>query len=251
MRPGPTIARSLGVMSMDTVLITGANRGLGLEFAKQYAAEGWRVFACARRSSPALAGLAGLQREVRILPLDVSEHRQIEKLATDLRDEPIDVLINNAGILGKTAFDDGAQQDQSFGHTDYEDWERIFRVNVMGPMKLSEVLVENVARSQQKKIITLSSMLGSMGLNSTGGLYGYRVSKAAVNAIMKSMFIDLAKHGILAVAMHPGWVRTDMGGRKAALDVTESVSRMRRVIGHLTRKQLGEFIAYDGEVLPY
>jgi NAD(P)-dependent dehydrogenase (short-subunit alcohol dehydrogenase family) len=121
----------------------------------------------------------------------------------------------------------------------------------MGPMKMAEAFVEHVARSRQRKIVTLSSMLGSMSLNTSGGLYGYRASKAAVNAIMKSMSIDLAKRGIVAVAMHPGWVRTDMGGRDASLGIADSVHGMRRVIADLSGSDSGHFIAYDGKVLGY
>jgi NAD(P)-dependent dehydrogenase (short-subunit alcohol dehydrogenase family) len=236
---------------MDTVLITGANRGLGLEFAKQYAAEGWQVIACSRRSSPGLAGLAGLQQDVRLFELDVTNHARIERLAAELQVDAIDVLINNAGTMGKSNFGGGASADQSFGRTDYDDVERIFRTNVMGPLKMSEVFVEHVARSRQKKIITLTSMLGSMALNTRGGLYGYRASKAAVNAIVKSLSIDLAGRGILAVALHPGWVRTDLGGPDAHIDVAESVTGMRKVIAGLSREDNGRVIEYSGQVLPY
>jgi NAD(P)-dependent dehydrogenase (short-subunit alcohol dehydrogenase family) len=236
---------------MDSALITGASRGLGLEFARQYAGEGWRVFACARQPSPALEALGKAHPDVQIYVLDVADHGDISRLAGRLHDEPIDVVINNAGVLGKTSFDDGALRDQSFGQSDYEDWARIFRVNVMGPMKMAEAFIEAVATSRQKKIVTLSSMLGSMTLNTTGGLYGYRASKAAVNAIMKSMAVDLAPRRVIAVALHPGWVRTDMGGRNAAVDIGESVAGMRSVIERLTMADAGCLIGYDGQMMPY
>lgn len=236
---------------MDTVLITGANRGLGLEFAKQYAAGGWRVIACSRHSSPGLAGLIGLQPGVMPFALDVTDSGQIERLAAELAGEAIDVLINNAGTMGKSAFGGSASADQRFGNTNYEDFENILRANVMGPLKMAEAFVEHVARSRQKKIVTLSSVLGSVSLNTSGGLYCYRASKAAVNAIVKSMSIDLAERGILAVALHPGWVRTEMGGANAAIDAVASVSGMRGVIAALTRDSLGNVISYDGNVLPY
>ena len=237
---------------MDTVLITGANRGIGLELAKQYAADGWRVLACSRRSSPGLAGIAGIHSGVDVFQLDVDFHDQIDRLASELREEPIDVLINNAGILGKeSAFDEAALRAHAFGKTDFDGWERIFRTNVMGPMKMAEAFVEHVARSDQKKIITFTSMLGSNALNTNGGLYGYRASKAAVNAVMKSMSIDLASRGIVAVAMHPGWVRTAMGGEGADIGVTESAHGIRGVIATLSPGEAGKVIAYDGKVLPY
>lgn len=237
---------------MDTVLVTGANRGLGLELAKQYAAEGWRVFAACRRASPALAGLAGLRPEVRVLALDVADHGSIEAAARELDGEAIDVLLNNAGTMGgRGTFDEESMREQSFGHTDYEDWASVLRVNLMGPMKMAEAFVEHVARSGQRKVVTLTSMVGSNGLNTIGGLYAYRSSKAAVNAVMKSMSIDLLKRDILAVAIHPGWASTDMGGPRAGITPAQSAAGMRAVIAGLTRGHLGSVLAWDGQVLPY
>jgi NAD(P)-dependent dehydrogenase (short-subunit alcohol dehydrogenase family) len=238
-------------MNMNTVFITGARRGLGLELVRQYAAADWRVLACSRNSSPALEELARRHRLVELVPLDVMNHDQIDKVAGSLRNEAIDVLINNAGVMGRVAFEAGGAETQSFGKMDYEDWEKTLRVNVMGPMKIAESFVEQVARSDQKKLITMTSMLGSMSLNTTGGLYGYRSSKAAVNAIMKSMSIDLWRRKILAVAMHPGWVRTDMGGSRADIDAETSVAGIRAVIASLSGDHLGKVLAFDGSVLPY
>ncbi len=236
---------------MDTVLITGAGRGLGLEFAKQYAADGWRVIACARHTSPALAGLEGLQREVRVHSLDVTDSGQIRKLAAELDGEAVDVLINNAGTIGRGSPGAGGFAEQRFGNIDYDDVEQILRTNVVGPLKVTEAFLTHVARSRQKKIVTLSSILGSTALNTRGGLYGYRASKAGVNAIVKSLSVDLASQGVLAVALHPGWVRTEMGGPKADIDAPESVAGMRRVIASLTPDEAGKVIAYDGKILPY
>lgn len=236
---------------MDTVLITGANRGLGLELAGQYTAEGWRVFACSRRPAAALDELAASHRDVTVFPLDVAEHPQIARLANSLAREQIDVLINNAGRYGRVGFSGGGIEAQAFGNTDYDDWELTFRVNVLGPMKMAESFIEQVAGSRQKKLVTLTSMLGSMELNTIGGLYAYRASKAAVNSIMKSMSVDLAKKGVLAVAIHPGWAQTDMGGPNADIDAVTAVRGIRHVIENLEPDQLGKVIAYDGEVLPY
>jgi NAD(P)-dependent dehydrogenase (short-subunit alcohol dehydrogenase family) len=237
---------------MKTVLITGASRGFGLELAKQYAAEGWAVLACVRRTSPALAGLAGLQPAVEPQVLDVSEFEEIERLARRLAGRPIDVLINNAAILGRhPVFDDQSIQDQSFGRTDYADWERVLRTNLLAPMKMAECFVEHVAASTERKLVTFSSMLGSVSLNSLGGLYQYRTSKAAVNAMMKSMGIDLGKRGILACAIHPGWARTDMGGVRATEDPVAAIRGVRRVIAGLTSDQVGQVLAFDGSVVPY
>lgn len=139
-----------------------------------------------------------------------------------------------------------------FGQSNFDDWARVFRINVAGPMKMAEAFVEHVARSQQKKIVTLTSMLGSVALNRIGGLYAYRASKAAVNAMMKSMAIDLAKsHSIAATAMHPGWVRTDLGGPRADIEAVDSVAGMRRVIASLTIENAGRYWVYDGSELPW
>jgi NAD(P)-dependent dehydrogenase (short-subunit alcohol dehydrogenase family) len=236
---------------MSTVLITGANRGLGLEFVRQYGNAGWSVLACCRHESAELRELAESSNAIKLHRLDVAEHDNVEALAAELGDMPIDVLLNNAGIYGSVSFPEGGVAHQAFGSTDYADWERVLRVNLLGPMKMAETFVENVARSEQKKIVTLSSMLGSMGLNQGGGMYAYRTSKAAVNMLMHSMGIDLADRGIIAVAMHPGWARTDMGGPEADIAPEEGVSGVINVIEQLSQADLGKLIAFDGGIMPY
>lgn len=236
---------------MSTVLVTGANRGLGLEFVRQYSTAGWKVIACCRKPSVELEVLAEANADIRIELLDVADHSAIEALAGRLGSEPIDVLVNNAGIYGAVGFADGGVEHQAFGNLDYTDWERILRTNVLGPMKMAETLVDNVAASEQKKIITLSSMLGCMGLNTGGGMYAYRTSKAAVNMLMHAMASDLAPRGIIAVAVHPGWAQTDMGGPGAEVNPVDSVAGLINVIDGLTPESVGRVYAYDGEVLPY
>jgi len=237
---------------MPTVLITGANRGLGLELARQYAADGWRVLACARHPDAGpLADLAGGQPQVSRHALEVTDASSVAALAASLDDTPIDVLLNVAGVMHRrhdTA--DGAPRP-AFGGFDYDDWARVLAVNVLGQARVAEALVDHVAASDQKKIVTLSSELGSVGGNKSGGLYAYRSSKAAVNALMKSMAIDLAPRGIVAVPMPPGWVRTDMGGPKAPLSAEESAAGMRRVIAGLTLADSGRFLQWDGQELPW
>jgi NAD(P)-dependent dehydrogenase (short-subunit alcohol dehydrogenase family) len=236
---------------MKTLMVTGSNRGLGLEFVRQYAGEGWRVLALARSSSSELEELRLRHTAVTVYPLDVADHGQIEHLGRQLRGETIDVLINNAGVYGSMPFGRGGLEAQGFGKTDYEDWQRTLRINVFGPMKMCEVFVEHVARSTERKVVTLTSELGSMELNRHGGAYAYRSSKAAVNAIMKSMSVDLSKRGVLAAALHPGWARTDMGGTNAPVAPADSVRGMRSVIEKLTPVQVGRVLAYDGSTLPY
>jgi NAD(P)-dependent dehydrogenase (short-subunit alcohol dehydrogenase family) len=236
---------------MPVILITGTNRGLGLELTRQYLADGWEVHACARRDSAELAsladGAAGLVRH----DLDVTDRAAIEALSQRLNELAVDVLLNCAGTMGNVDFAGQGIAPGAFGASSFDDWEQIFRVNVIGPMKMSEAFVEQVARSQQKKIITLSSMVGSIGLNTIGGLYSYRVSKAAVNAMMRSMGLDLKKRGIIALPMHPGWARTDMGGPNADISAAESVTGMRQVIAELGEADAGRFLAFDGSELPW
>ena len=243
------------VASVPTILITGTSRGLGLECVRQYAEAGWTVLACARNPSAAsqLQALASTHpKQVRTFALDVEDHAAIDQLASDLNGTAIDVLLNSAGTMGDGSFAKEGLAFGSFGRSNYKDWGSVFRLNVFGPMKMSEAFVEHVARSNQKKIVTLTSMLGSVGINRLGGLYAYRASKAAVNAMMKSMAIDLAKsRGIAATALHPGWVRTDLGGPQADIDVESSVAGMRKVIDSLTLETAGRFWVYDGSELPW
>jgi NAD(P)-dependent dehydrogenase (short-subunit alcohol dehydrogenase family) len=237
---------------MKTVLITGANRGIGLEFCRQYAAEGWRVVACSRdpKKSDALNKLAaqypGL---IEIHALDVADHAQIENLAQVLANEfpateTIDLLINNAGIYPDA-------DSRGFGNTDYAEWMQAFRINTLAPLKMAETFATQVARSKQKAIVTITSKMGSIADNGSGGGYLYRSSKVAVNMVVKSLAIDLKPAGITAVVFHPGWVRTDMGGPNALISAEQSVSGMRQIISRLTLADTGKFFGYDGQVIPW
>ena len=239
---------------MPTVLITGAGRGLGLEFVRQYAADGWTVIATAR-TPERHAELGTLTKaaagRIRLHALDVTAHAAIDALAARLADVAIDVLINNSGTMGAQNFAGQGMQAQRFGSSDYEDWAYTFRVNTLGPMKMVEAFVEHVAASTQKKIVTLSSAIASIGSNNLGGLYAYRSTKAAVNAIMKSMALDLARRGIIAVPVHPGWVATGIGGPSAPLRPQHSVAGLRQVISGLTKDKSGRFWQWDGKELPW
>jgi NAD(P)-dependent dehydrogenase (short-subunit alcohol dehydrogenase family) len=232
---------------MPTVLVTGASRGLGLELTRQYAADGWDVLACARAldAAPDLRRLAD-QSSGRVTPqpLDVTDFAAIDSLAQRLRDVSIDVLINNAGTMGG--------RGSSFGASDFAEWDGIFRLNAFAPLKMAEAFVGHVARSAQRKIVSISTIMASMARNNMGGFYAYRASKAALNAIMVSLAIDLQRrHRIIAAVLHPGWVRTDMGGSRAEIDPQTSVAGMRRVIGELAPAQAGRFWMYDGSELPW
>jgi NAD(P)-dependent dehydrogenase (short-subunit alcohol dehydrogenase family) len=227
---------------VPTCLITGANRGIGLEFAKQYAAEGWQVIATCRKPDEAKA-LAHLEGDVQIHALDVSDFARIEALSRKLAGVAIDLLINNAGIYGPRVV--------PYGSVDYSAWSEVMRVNVMAPLKMSAVFADAVARSQMRLIVAVTSKMGSIADNTSGGSYIYRSSKAALNAVMKSLAIDLRSKGIVVAVLHPGWVRTDMGGSAAQIDAFESVAGMREVIAGLRDRDSGCFFNYDGAELPW
>jgi NAD(P)-dependent dehydrogenase (short-subunit alcohol dehydrogenase family) len=232
-------------MAVST-LITGANRGLGFEFASQYLADEWRVFAVCR--DPAAAsklrrlaqGTAGM---LTIVAMDVTDPESIRNAATQLRDVAIDLLINSAGIAGASA--------QKTGNVDYESWAHVFSVNTMGPLRVLESFSDHIARSKRKLVITITSGMGSLVDNTSGSAIAYRSSKAAVNMVMRSAAIDLAPRGITCVLLNPGWVRTDMGGPKASLSPQESVTAMRRLIDMFGPDQTGKFYNYDGREYPW
>lgn len=232
---------------MKTLLITGANRGIGLEFCKQYAAEGWRVLACCRdpHQADALNELAARHPgRVELHALDVADHAQIEQLARTLSGETIDLLINNAGVYPDS-------DKRGFGHADYAEWMTAFNINAMAPLKMVEAFVRQIARSERRLIVTLTSKMGSMEDNTSGGSYLYRSSKAAANMVVKSLAVDLKGQGITSVAFNPGWVKTDMGGPNAMIPVEQSVADMRKVIAGLSLADTGKFIDRDGREIPW
>jgi NAD(P)-dependent dehydrogenase (short-subunit alcohol dehydrogenase family) len=239
---------------MPTVLVTGASRGLGLEFARQYAAAGWSVIATARdpAASAALAGLAQAPgAAVSCHALDVTDHAAIDALAERLAGTKLDLLINNAGGMGAHTPPGQGMLVQRFGRTHYADWRELLELHVLAPMKMAEAFSAALAAGGGGTLVTLSSVLGSMTENTLGGLYAYRSSKAAVNAVMRSLARDLARHGIIAVPLHPGWVATELGGASAPLTPEASVAGLRAVIAGLTPAHSGRFFQYDGKELPW
>jgi NAD(P)-dependent dehydrogenase (short-subunit alcohol dehydrogenase family) len=231
---------------MTTTLITGANRGLGLEFVRQYAAAGWRVFACCRTPDEAaalkaLAGPAG--GRVSLHALDVADRGQIDRLGAELRGQPIDLLLNNAGVYGPPKM--------RLGEIDYAKWLEVLEVNTLAPVRMAEVFLDNVAGSEKKVIACVSSEMGSIARNEGGRHYLYRSSKAALNMAVKSLAIDLKGRGIIAVTVSPGWVQTDMGGADAPLRPEESIAGMIRVFARLRPDDSGKFLSYDGSEIPW
>ncbi|MFI4998818.1 MAG: SDR family oxidoreductase [Reyranellales bacterium] len=226
---------------MSTVLITGAARGLGLDFVKQYAAKGWKIHACARKPD----ALKAVKGDIHHHPLEVTDYAAVQALAAELSGEAIDVLICNAGIGG-----DGGQQAQMLGSLDGAVWRHIFEVNTLAPLMMAEAFVEQVARSQQKKLIAITSILGSIA-NNNGGRYAYRASKTALNMEWSCLSKDMESRGMICVALHPGWVQTDMGGPTATLTIDQSVPSMVKVIEGLKPSDNGRYISYDGNGLPW
>ena len=231
---------------MSTLLVTGANRGLGLEFARRYAADGWRVLATCREPGSAdelrrLAAESG--GRITVSALDVTDNGSVRAAAQALAGTPIDLLINNAGV--------GSPRNQKLGNLDYAAWARVLDVNALGPMRVTEAFLGNVAAGTEKKIVTITSGMGSIADNTSGGSYAYRSSKAAVNMVVKSLSIDLAPRGITCVVINPGWVRTDMGGPGGKISPAESIAGMKRVIAKLRPADSGKFFNYDGGSYPW
>ncbi len=221
-----------------TVLITGANRGLGLEFARQYAADGWTVIGTAR--SPDRADeLKAL--DVEILKLDVTDEASIAALARSLDGRPVDMLINNAGIFPRVG---------EIDKVDSGDYTRTLMVNTLGPVLVTQALMPNLRSSDMKRVINITSQLASIE-NNSGNYYGYRESKAALNMFTNTLARELGDEGFICLALHPGWVRTDMGGPSATLSPEESVTGMRTVIDGLTAADNGVYRSYTGDIVPW
>jgi len=223
---------------MPTTLITGAGRGIGFEFCRQYTAAGWRVIAVSRDEESA-ARLTGLGADARLL--DVRDFAGIPALAASLDGEPIDVLIANAGIF--------EGPDQTLDGLDEDWWLDAFRVNAMSPILFARALREHVRRSGERKMIAITSLLGSLSMNDRGGHYPYRTSKAALNAGWRALAIDMPD--VVAVLFRPGRVRTRMTGWDGPLSPEESVGRLRALIAGLGPADSGKFLDPAGAITPW
>jgi NAD(P)-dependent dehydrogenase (short-subunit alcohol dehydrogenase family) len=232
---------------MESVLVTGASRGLGLEFVRQYGMDGnWRVYACCRRPprSEELLRFAGTYGDrVTVHALDVTDPGHIDHLAHELKGQAIDLLLNNAGVYGP--------HGQVLGQLDPRAWLEVLKVNTIAPVKMAEAFAGHVGRSSRKVIATLSSRMGSVADNTSGNAYIYRSSKAALNVVMKSLAVDLRERGITCVTLNPGWVRTDMGTRHAPLSVEESVHHMRTLLASVRLNDSGRWLNHDGTDIPW
>lgn len=224
---------------MPSIFITGTSRGLGLEFVRQYAAAGWSVTAACRDPSkaPELAELG-----VETIALDLADAESVHRAADSLRGRSFEILLNNAGVYG---------EGQQFGRLSEAEWERVMLVNAIAPLKLTEAFLPHLLAGQKKLMVFLTSKMGSIADNSSGGAYIYRSSKAALNAAVKSLSIDLAPRGVTTLLLHPGWVQTDMGGPNALVSPVDSIAGMRRQIDAVEPGQPLKFLDYTGAPLPW
>ena len=227
---------------METILITGANRGIGLALTKQFIASGNQVIATTRNpeSSAELTELA-TSPLLTVYQLDVTDAESVTQLSDELRERPIDVLINNAGIM---------EDHQSINDMDYAAWARAFEVHTIAPFRLVTTFKNNLKQAKNPRVITISSQMGSLNRKSMGS-YAYRSSKAAVNKVMQVLSMEFESDGIVVCPVHPGWVRTDMGGDQADLSVEESSAGLFKLINSMTMQQSGRFWTWDGEEHPW
>jgi len=227
---------------MPTVMITGANRGIGLEFARQYAAAGWRILAGCR--SPGNAGdLHRLKGNITIHALDVADPASVNTAKAAIGAEPIDLLINNAGVIGQRA--------GKLGNVDYADWSETLNINLLGPARVAGAFVDNVLASRQKKLATVSTRMSSMSECKAIDFVAYRTSKAALNMMMTLAANELGPKGATVVLLHPGWVQTALGGPNAVMTAKDSVTGMRAVLDRLVPADNGHFMNFDGTPIPW
>ncbi|MBS0195609.1 MAG: SDR family oxidoreductase [Planctomycetes bacterium] len=223
----------------QSYLITGVNRGIGLELARQLAARGDTVLGTAREPETAAEAAKVVSRLVR---LDVTDPAALAALGAALGDAPIDVLINNAGVSSssKTLADCTAQELQ-----------RVFMVNSTAPILVAQAALDLLAKGKRKLIVNVTSQLGSISTNTGGSSYAYRASKAALNMLTRSMANELGPRGFICVALHPGWVRTDMGGANAPLVPARAVAALLRLVDRFDASDNGRFLNFDGTTLPW
>lgn len=225
---------------MKHLVITGANRGIGLELVRQSVAKGYAVTAACRRpdSADELLALRDAHRELDVLPLELADARSLDRFVHELDGRAIDMLINNAGIYG--------QRDATLGNVNPDAWQQAFHINTIAPLVLTQKLLPQLRKGTERRLAYISSKMGSIADNTSGGSYVYRSTKAALNQVVKSLAEDLESEGFIVLPLHPGWVRTDMGGPNGLIDTATSVAGMLDVIEGATPEQSGQFLAYDG-----
>ena len=235
---------------MRTVLVTGANRGIGLEFVKQYASDDDQVIAICRNDDYTdELKIISKKNNILIKLADMSDFQSIDLLQNELSGIPIDIIINNAGVFGPKAQADGDLR-QSFGHMNYDVWRKLMDINTLAPYKIVESFIENIRLGKDKKVVTISSSIASIE-DVSSGVNAYRASKCAVNMVMASLAMELKDQGIKFALLCPGWVNTRMGGEKAPISPEVSVDGLRNVIDNLSIEQSGKFYRYNGESIPW
>lgn len=232
---------------MRSVLVTGSNRGLGFEWVRQYAEADWRVYATCRHpeAAEALQALADVHPGISLHRLDVTEPDAIRDLARELSEHPLELLINNAGVYFERWGRD------RLGQIDYDDWLTTFEVNTLGAFRVTEALLGSLERGDKPLVVNISSHMGSLADINAPNDYAYRSSKAALNAASRGLALELQRNGVGLLLLHPGWVRTRMGGEEAPLTPAESVAGMRAVVNRFTPQDQGRFYRYDGVEMPW
>jgi NAD(P)-dependent dehydrogenase (short-subunit alcohol dehydrogenase family) len=221
------------------VVVTGANRGIGLELARQFAARGDEVVAAVR--DPSRAARAAELPGVLVRACDVTSDASVAAFASSF-DGPVDALVANAGIIGKHG---------DLEHLDFDDMLRVYDTNALGAIRVTRALLPRLREGRGKKILAVSTGMGSIADNGSGGSWAYRLSKAALNMATKNLAIELRGDGIACVAVNPGWVKTDMGGAGATMAVEESAKRLIRILDSLTLARSGAFLNHDGSPYPF
>lgn len=229
---------------MAKVLITGANRGLGLEFVRQYSADGWDVLACCRNPSSArdLSSLAeSSSGRVKVLQFDVCSAADRERIAAAV--ESIDLLINNAGVFG---------ENDTIGElANTAVFEQVYVANAVAPLLVTQSLLPAILKGEGRKVAFITSKMGSIDDVEAGRCYPYRMSKCALNMGVVCLAKELANRGVVVGLLHPGWVQTDMGGENGLIKPPQSISGMRKVIAGLTPESSGTFHEYNGEKIAW
>ena len=228
-----------------SILITGTNRGIGLEFVKHYIKNNEKVIATCRNRNSAkdLLELENTTNNLSLVELDVSNPNSINNFTSKIAGLPIDTFISNAGVSGP--------KNIEFGNFDAKEWLDVFNINTIAPLIITQKILKNLRLGKDKKLVFISSKVGSIEDNTSGGMYIYRTSKTALNQVIKSLSIDLKEENFIVVALHPGWVQTDMGGPNALIDTKTSVRGMTEAIDNLTSKNSGKFYNYDGSPIPW
>ena len=228
-----------------SILSTGTNRGIGLECVKHYLKNNEKVIATCRNKNSAkdVLNLKNTTSNLSLVELDVSNPNSINEFASKITDQPIDTFINNAGVFGS--------RNTEFGNFNAKEWLDVFNINTIAPLLITQKILSNLRLGKNKKLVFISSKVGSIEENTEGGMYVYRSSKTALNQVVKSLSIDFKDENFIAAALHPGWVQTDMGGPNALIDTKTSVKGMTEVIDSLVLKNSGKFYNYDGSSIPW